>query len=269
MRSTTTLSALIALAGLAPSVLAHWNLAALVVNGEETEDYKYVRRTKNSNSPVTDVSSDDFICNVGGIDDDVLSETETYTVAPGDELGFTVATNWGHPGVQQVYMSKAPNTAKTYKGAGEWFKIYSLTTSSVSSDGVEWAPFVGGGITNFTFTLPEDTPAGEYLLRGEGLALHGASEFQGAQWYIGCAQIKVTGSGAGSPGPTVQFPGAYTGREPGVMLNMYWPPLTNYTAPGPAVWPGKCEDHTANFVGQDSDGDCTPLAGGSNSTASK
>ncbi|KAL3480476.1 glycoside hydrolase [Aspergillus californicus] len=257
MRSFTPLVAL----ALLPSALAHWNFASLVVNGEETEEYKYVRSTKNSNSPVTDVSSDDIICNVGGIDDDILAATDTYTVAPGDEIGFTIRDVWGHPGIQQVYMSKAPDTAKTYKGDGDWFKVYELTTSNVSSDGVTWAPFVDNvGITNFTFTLPENLAPGEYLVRAEGIALHGAGTFGGAQFYIGCAQIAVTGSGSGSPAPVVQFPGAYTGNEPGILVGIYWPPLTNYTAPGPAVWPEDCEDHSPNYIDQTSDGDCTPLA---------
>ncbi|KAL4916502.1 glycosyl hydrolase family 61-domain-containing protein [Aspergillus aurantiobrunneus] len=258
MHSLTPLAAFFALL---PPTLAHWNFAALVVNGEETEEYQYVRATKNSNSPVTDVLSDDIICNVGGIDDDTLAATETYTgLAPGDQVGFTIRDVWGHPGIQQVYMSRAPDTAKTYKGDGDWFKVYSLTTSNLS-DPIEWAPFVDNvGITNFTFTLPQDLPAGEYLIRAEGLALHGAGEYGGAQWYLGCAQVAVTGDGAGSPGPTVKFPGAYDGHEPGILVNMYWPPLTNYTAPGPAVWPGECEDHSPNYVGVESDGVCTPLA---------
>ncbi|KAL2831388.1 glycosyl hydrolase family 61-domain-containing protein [Aspergillus cavernicola] len=254
---------LVAFAALLPPALAHWNFASLIVNGEETEEYQYVRRTKNSNSPVQDVTSNDIICNVGGIDNDVLEATETYTVAPGDEVGFTLRDIWGHPGIQQVYMSKAPDTAKTYKGDGDWFKVYSLTTSNLTADPILWAPFADNvGIKNFTFTLPEDLPAGQYLMRAEGIALHSAGEFGGAQFYIGCAQLEVTGSGAGSPGPLVQFPGAYTGNEPGILVGLYWPPLRNYTAPGPAVWPEDCEDHSPNTLGTTGDGDCTPLADG-------
>jgi hypothetical protein len=37
---------------------------------------------------------------------------------------------------------------------------------------------------------------------------------------MGCAQLKVTGSGAGKPGPTVKFPGAYDPRDPGILVNM-------------------------------------------------
>jgi hypothetical protein len=254
---------LVASLALIPSVTAHWNLAALIVNGEVTEEYQYVRRTKNSNSPIEDVTSTDMICNNGGIDDDVLAETETYEVAAGDQVGFTVRDVWGHPGIQQVYLSKAPEAAKTYKGDGDWFKIYSLTTSNLTSDPITWAPFEDNvGIKSFVFNLPEDLPAGEYLMRAEGLALHAAGEFGGAQFYIGCAQIKVTGSGSGTPGPTVQFPGAYTGNEPGILVGMYWPPLRNYTAPGPAVWPNDCEDHTPNTLESPDDGDCTPLPAG-------
>lgn len=37
---------------------------------------------------------------------------------------------------------------------------------------------------------------------------------------MGCAQLKVTGSGAGTPGPTVKFPGAYDPRDPGILVNL-------------------------------------------------
>ncbi|KLU92527.1 hypothetical protein MAPG_11472 [Magnaporthiopsis poae ATCC 64411] len=79
----------------------------------------------------------------------------------------------------------------------------------------------------------------------------------GDEFYIGCAQLKVTGSGTGKPGPTVKFPGAYNGSEPGILINIYWPPPQSYVAPGPATWPNACEDHTPNLVGRSSDGDCT------------
>lgn len=66
----------------------------------------------------------------------------------------------------------------------------------------------------------------------------------------------VTGSGRGTPGPLVAIPGAYKAtdvsfmsclvsearhadiKQPGVHVGIYWPPLLNYTIPGPAVWRG-------------------------------
>jgi len=38
----------------------------------------------------------------------------------------------------------------------------------------------------------------------------------GAQFYISCAQVTVTGNGAGTPSPLVAFPGAYKPADRGV-----------------------------------------------------
>ncbi|EAU31074.1 conserved hypothetical protein [Aspergillus terreus NIH2624] len=259
--------ALWALAAL-PSALAHYNFEALIVNDEVTGPYEFVRRTTNANSPITDPTSTDMVCNQGGLDADIMAATKTRTVSPGDIVGFDINSELGHPGPAAVYMSKAPDgtTAAEYKGDGDWFKVYDLTTSYISpDDGLHWATFPNSaGIHNFTFQLPEQLPPGDYLMRGEHIGLHGASEFGGAQHYMGCAQLTVTGSGSGSPSPLVKIPGVYTGKEPGLLINIYWPPPQNYTIPGPASWPNACEDHTANLLGQASDGDCSPST---NSTA--
>nr|AXP83835.1 endo-1,4-beta-glucanase [Valsa mali] len=261
------------IAAFAACASAHYNFEALIVNDNVTSPYEYVRQTTDSNSPVTDVTSQDFICNQGGLDADIMAKTSTYTVKSGDQVGFTINSNIGHPGPLSVYMSKAPDgtSAKEYKGAGDWFKVYELSTSSVTSEGLQWATYVNGGINNFTFALPDSLPSGDYLMRAEHIALHGASTKGGAQFYLGCAQLTVDGSGSGTPSPTVNIPGVYDGTEPGILINIYYPVPTNYTAPGPVTWPNSCEDHTANFVEQTSDGDCTnddsSSASGSSSSA--
>lgn len=45
----------------------------------------------------------------------------------------------------------------------------------------------------------------------EAIALHVASTFGGAQFYISCGQVEVTNGGSGTPGPLVAIPGVYTG----------------------------------------------------------
>jgi len=76
-------------------------------------------------------------------------------------------------------------------------------------------------------------------MRVEHIALHQANQQKGAQFYISCAQITVTGSGAGTPGPLVAFPGAYKVTDPGILVNIYGSPLpSNYQPPGPAIWTG-------------------------------
>ncbi|KAJ4252888.1 hypothetical protein NW762_010794 [Fusarium torreyae] len=265
-------STALAFAAALPTAFAHYNFEALIVNGNVTEPYQYVRKTTNANSPITDVTSKDIVCNAGGLDADIRSATKTHAVSPGDEVGFTINSEIGHPGPLAVYMSKAPTgtEASDYLGDGDWFKVYEMTWKSIGEDGVQWANYMNGqsqGINNFTFTLPKDTPKGTYLMRAEHVGLHGAGEKGGAQFYIGCAQLTVDGTGAGKPSPVVSLPGAYTGTEPGLLLSIYYPPVTNYTAPGPKVWPSGCEDHTPNFAGQASDGDCTNDKEGSGSAS--
>ena len=259
MRSHT-FKALAAAAVLPSAALAHYNFESLIVNGQGTEPYQYVRQTTNSNSPVEDVTSPAMVCNQGGNDADIRAKTQTHDVLPGDEVGFDINSELGHPGPLAVYMSRAPDgtAASDYTGDGDWFKIYSATTSSITDEGLQWASFPNSvGAQNFTFTLPEDLAPGEYLMRGEHIGLHGAGSFGGAQFYMGCAQLKVGGSGAGVPEPTVSIPGVYDGNEPGILINIYYPAPTSYDAPGPATWPDACEDHTVNLWGQESDGDCS------------
>ncbi len=84
-------------------------------------------------------------------------------------------------------------------GAGDvWVKI-----AEDGYDGTTWA--VTTLIANkgkWDVTIPSTLAAGEYLLRGEIIALHEAdaaynvNSARGAQFYAECVQIKVSGTGA-------------------------------------------------------------------------
>ena len=52
----------------------------------------------------------------------------------------------------------------------------------------------------------------------EHIALHSASTSGGAQFYISCAQLKVTGGGSASPAG-VSIPGVYKASDPGIMIS--------------------------------------------------
>jgi hypothetical protein len=85
-------------------------------------------------------------------------------------------------------------------------------------------------------TIPRCLQDGDYLLRAEHIALHSAGSAGGAQFYISCAQIKVSGgTGSWSPRNRVAFPGAYRATDPGIMINIYYPVPTSYTPAGPPV----------------------------------
>ena len=88
--------------------------------------------------------------------------------------------------------------------------------------------------------MPSCVTAGQYIMRAELLALHGAFDLGGAQFYTECAQVQVTGSGTSNPA-TVQFPGAYTATDPGILVGIYdgnGQPFMGgqpYTVPGPEL----------------------------------
>lgn len=82
-----------------------------------------------------------------------------------------------------------------------------------------------------TITIPACIAPGQYLLRGELIALHSASTYPGAQFYMECAQINVTGGSASKTPASVSLPGAYKGSDAGISYNLYSGSKT-YTAPG-------------------------------------
>ncbi|KAJ7078083.1 glycoside hydrolase family 61 protein A [Mycena epipterygia] len=227
--------AALALSSLLSHVQAHYTFPSLIVGGVTTPAWVNVRQTNNFNSqnPVTDVTSADFRC----YDSATTGTASTISVAAGSTLGIACDQTIYHPGVVNVYMAKAPTgNVSSFAGDGAvWFKVYQI--SAVTNGGTSIS-FPAQNLPSVSFTIPKSLPTGQYLVRMEALAIHAASTFQGAQWYISCGQVSVTGGGSGKPGPLVSIPGVYTGNEPGILINIYYPVPANYTQPGPAVWTG-------------------------------
>ncbi|KAG8806570.1 hypothetical protein FRC18_006030 [Serendipita sp. 400] len=215
---------------LIPNVAAHYRFNSLIVGGQSSPEYKYIRKNSNFNSPVTDVTSNDLRCNVGATG----TGTETATVAAGDTVGFALDTPVYHQGVLNVYMSKAPADAASYDGSGGWFKIYEI---SAVTDGGKSITFPTDNASKFTFTIPSSITSGDYLLRIEHIALHVAQSVGAAQFYISCAQLTVTGGGSAEPA-TVSIPGVYQATDPGILIGIYYPIPTTYVQPGPEVFSG-------------------------------
>ncbi|KAH7087275.1 glycoside hydrolase [Auriculariales sp. MPI-PUGE-AT-0066] len=214
-------------------VTAHYTFPGFINNGAVSADFVNVRMTNNhySHGPVQDVSSIDIRCYTS----ENLQNATTATVTAGSTVGFRIDPGVQHPGPFMVYMAKAPSTAASFDGSGTvWFKIYQIAPT-FNSGAIAWPT---DGLTQITFPIPKSLPSGDYLIRGEHIALHGASSSGGAQFYLGCAQVTVTGGGSGNPSPKVAFPGAYKSTDPGILFQLYWPVPTSYTMPGPAVWSG-------------------------------
>jgi hypothetical protein len=84
----------------------------------------------------------------------------------------------------------------------------------------------------YSATIPSQVPAGEYLLRIEQLGIHNPGS--PPQFYIACAQLKVTGSGAGRPSPVTKIPGHVKSTDSGYTANIY-SNFNSYVVPGPRV----------------------------------
>ncbi|KEZ46562.1 hypothetical protein SAPIO_CDS0358 [Scedosporium apiospermum] len=225
------------LAALAATAQAHYVFDKLIVNGQTTNQWQYVRATDNrqTTGPVTDVTSPTIRCYTS--DTSVGSRTGTVNVAAGSTVGFTSSPAIFHPGPLSFYMAKAPTgtSASNFQGDGKvWFKI-AETGPTITSSSLQWP---SDGKSTLSVTIPRCIPDGDYLLRIEHIALHSASAVGGAQFYLSCAQIRVTGGGNTLPGSSsmTSFPGAYTATDPGVMLNIYWPVPQSYRVPGPSPW---------------------------------
>lgn len=129
--------------------------------------------------------------------------------------------------------------ASTADGSTGWFKIFQdgWAKAGASGDDDSWGTKdLNACCGRMDVKIPSDLPSGDYLLRAEVIALHTAGSSGGAQLYMTCYQLSVTGSGSASPA-TVNFPGAYKASDPGILVNIH-AALDNYVVPGPAVYSG-------------------------------
>ncbi|KAI1365115.1 endoglucanase II [Xylaria arbuscula] len=221
MKNFANLAALSAVA--VNSVSAHYIFQQLTAATTKFDVFQYIRENTNYNSPVTDLDSDDLRCNVGATG----TGTDTIEMTAGESFSFTLDTAVYHQGPISIYMSKAPSTAAEYDGSGEWFKIKDFAPD-FSSGTATWDLS-----QTYTYELPSCIEDGEYLLRIQSLAIHNPWPAGIPQFYISCAQVKVTG-GTGSANPTYALiPGAFKETDPGYTVNIYTN-FSNYTVPGPA-----------------------------------
>ncbi|KAH8103861.1 glycosyl hydrolase family 61-domain-containing protein [Cristinia sonorae] len=232
------LSALFTALLAASSVSAHATFQDLWVNGVDKQG-TCVRQPLNNN-PVERVNIPDIACNANaraapGTCKVAAGDTVTVEMhqQPGDRSCSTEAIGGNHDGPVIVYMARVDNAATAVGSNANWFKIGQ--TGLVSTD--YWGTDVlNKNCGKMDFKIPSDIAPGQYLLRAEVIALHVAGNVNGAQFYISCFQLEVTGSGNAGP-PTVKFPGAYSPQDPGILFNLYGS-YTTYTIPGPPVYTG-------------------------------
>jgi len=188
----------------------------------------YIRKIFDNN-PVKNVKSPDMTCNRNK-----GPNTKTLDVKGGDKITVEWAHNNrgdeviadSHKGPVQVYVAPTSSNGK----GNVWVKI-----ASEAFDGNKWATDkLRANHGKHNFVMPHLAP-GAYLIRPEIIALHEGQNVGGAQIYMACVQVKVSG-GSGEKLPAgVSIPGVYTAEDPGIRFNVYNKQNNKYRAPGGAV----------------------------------
>jgi hypothetical protein len=190
-----------------------------------------VRQAKNwqNNGFVGDVTSSDIRCN------QLYPGNETVSVAAGSSVKVNV-----NPSAGQDVNTWDPTGAV-------WFRIYAEQPKFGSSltwlskwfhPTCPWALVADKytGAANYDIKIPACIAPGKYLMRNEHIGLHVAQSSGGAQFYLSCAQLEVTGGGSKAPSNLAAFPGAYKATDPGILININYPVPTSYVNPGPATF---------------------------------
>ncbi|RVD82570.1 uncharacterized protein DFL_006992 [Arthrobotrys flagrans] len=225
---------------------AHAIFQKLAVNGvDQGTSCIRLPQGPSANFPVTLVSSDDIRCNVGGstgvsgVCSVPAGGTITVEMHPtysdADRSCDVEAIGGGHHGPVQVYMQKVTD-ATTADGSGPWFKVYAEGLISGYNAGYWATDRMNDNCGKVDVVIPSGLAPGNYLVRAEVIALHAAFQTNGAQFYITCYQINVTGSGTAQPSG-VLLPGAYSPTDPGIYWDLYRS-FSSYPLPGPTVYSG-------------------------------
>ncbi|KAL9473642.1 hypothetical protein ACSS6W_008022 [Trichoderma asperelloides] len=227
---------LTALGCLASGVLGHGQVQNFTINGVYNQgfilDYYYDKVNTGKFPNVAGWYAEDL--DLGFIAPDAYTTPDIIchkNAAPGAitatiPAGGTIVFQWG-PG---------PGSCTTVdKTTLRWVKIQeqgiNLTTQV-------WANQVLINQGNkWSVTIPSSLKAGNYVIRHEILAAHGAENADGMQNYPQCINLAVTGSGTKTLPAGTAATALYKPTDPGILFNPYTT-ITNYTIPGPALWQG-------------------------------
>ncbi|KAI5816973.1 glycosyl hydrolase family 61-domain-containing protein [Pyronema omphalodes] len=219
---------------LASFVAAHATWQELWVNG--IDKVSTCVRLPSNNSPIGTTEAN-IRCGSGSAMSGICTVAAGGTITiemhqqPGDRSCSNEAIGGNHDGPVIAYLA-AVNDATKDPGTS-WFKIF--------QNGLVRTDYWGTDVINANcgkqdIKIPADIAPGDYLLRAEVIALHVAGSVGGAQHYVSCYQLKITGGGIAKPSGVV-FPGAYGLNDPGILFNLYGS-YSTYIVPGPTVYIG-------------------------------
>ncbi|CAM1502344.1 Fc.00g043280.m01.CDS01 [Cosmosporella sp. VM-42] len=239
------LSSLLTIAASAVDVAAHGHVDWLIANGVAFRGYDAPSFSWNPNiDPVvgwTIAATDNGYVEPNSYENpDIICHKSAkpgkghVAVQAGDKITLQWNT-WpdSHKGPIIDYLAKCPgNCEDVDKTKLNFFKISAAGLLDMSLQSGRWADDVllANGF-QWTVQIPAQLEAGNYVLRHEIIALHGAGQPNGAQNYPQCFNLQVTGGGSLAP-DGVEGIKLYKSSDPGILFNLYTTPLS-YQVPGP------------------------------------
>ena len=160
-------------------------------------------------------------------------------VAAGDRINLQW-TEWPdtHHGPVIDYLANCGESCETVdKNTLEFFKIDGVGLVDGSEVPGTWGDdqLIANG-NSWMVEIPSSIAPGNYVLRHELIALHGAGSEDGAQNYPQCFNLQVTGSGTDQPSGVLGTK-LYSPTDAGVLVNIY-ASLSTYVVPGPTLYSG-------------------------------
>ncbi|KAL1866879.1 hypothetical protein Daus18300_006582 [Diaporthe australafricana] len=245
MVSRSFITALALLGG----VEAHTRMVELFRNGEGEGEAVGIRMDLNGDTttaPITDLTSTDMACGKNGL----TSVDRTIKLSAGDGIVMS-HRSWAdgaqpgvidsnHKGSTAVYLKKVADAGATDPWAtgasGEgWFKIsWNGLDVATSQWGVD-VMINNGGYTGAI--LPADLSEGYYLVRDEVLGLQNRDGGNIVpQFFVGCAQVYISGGTGGETPETVSIPGYVSASSPSLTYDIYSTPWGEFPEFGPEVY---------------------------------
>ncbi|KAL5334106.1 glycosyl hydrolase family 61-domain-containing protein [Aspergillus crustosus] len=242
---------LLTLLSAATRVSAHGYVSNLVINGVSFRGWLPGQDPYSPNPPIgvgwetpnlsngfvtpNEVSTDSIICHINA-----TNPRGYVTVAAGDRIYIQWEPHpWpeSHHGPVLDYLANCHGSCETVdKTELQFFKISGpgLIDGSIVPGFYADDQLIANG-NGWLVQIPASIAPGNYVLRHEIIALHGAGSANGAQLYPQCFNLRITGSGSVSPAG-VRGVDLYTPTDPGILINIYQV-LTSYIVPGPALIP--------------------------------
>lgn len=239
----------LALLSLISVVVAHGTVSGIVADGIFYEgynpSYQYITPAPitvgwlvpldldNGFVPPSSFNNSDIICH--------KSATNAQIEAP-IKAGGKVELQWtpwpvSHKGPVMDYLANCNGPCETVdKTTLNWFKIDAVgLLNPAVTDGYWGTDVLINNNNSWVVEIPPTLKKGNYVLRHEIIALHAAGSANGAQNYVQCVNLAISGTGTAVPAG-VKATTFYKSTDPGILFNIYTTPVSAYTIPGPAVW---------------------------------